>query len=43
MIMTKDTTVKLTSPIGWVGGKSKLAKEIVGLLPKHEKYVEVFG
>ncbi|WP_069637172.1 DNA adenine methylase [Campylobacter pinnipediorum] len=28
---------------GWVGGKSKLAKDIIALMPKHDKYVEVFG
>lgn len=31
-------------PHGWVGGKSKLAKQIVGLIPdEHNLYVEVFG
>jgi len=38
----KTTTLK--PPHGWVGGKSRLAKQIVGLVPKnHELYVEVFG
>ena len=37
-------TTKQKAPFGWVGGKSKLAKEIVALIPKeHTKYVEVFG
>ena len=31
------------APFGWVGGKSKLAKDITALMPAHEKYVEVFG
>lgn len=31
------------SPFGLVGGKSKLAKDIVALMPKHRLYVEVFG
>lgn len=31
------------SPIKWVGGKSKLRKTIVPMIPKHECYVEVFG
>jgi DNA adenine methylase len=31
------------SPIKWVGGKSKLAKDLVSLIPSHEGYVEVFG
>ncbi|WP_229204133.1 DNA adenine methylase [Campylobacter anatolicus] len=33
----------LRAPFGWVGGKSKLAKEIIPLMPDHTKYVEVFG
>lgn len=36
----KSTTLK--SPIGWVGGKSKLKKEIISLFPEHKHYVEVF-
>jgi len=34
---------KLTAPFGWVGGKSKLAKEIIEYFPKHKIYIEVFG
>lgn len=34
---------KLTAPFGWVGGKSKLAKEIITLFPEHGIYIEVFG
>jgi len=38
----KTTTLK--PPHGWVGGKSKLAKQIVALIPsEHNLYVEVFG
>lgn len=37
----KSTTLK--SPIGWIGGKSKLKKEIISLFPEHKHYVEVFG
>ncbi len=33
----------MKSFIGWIGGKSKLAGDIVGLFPKHKTYVEVFG
>jgi len=33
----------LKSPIKWVGGKSKLAKIILPMFPKHDGYVEVFG
>lgn len=41
MNFTKATTLK--APFGWVGGKSKLAKEIVEMMPEHKLYVEVFG
>ncbi|WP_417327685.1 DNA adenine methylase [Halarcobacter sp.] len=34
---------KLSAPFGWVGGKSKLADEIVQMIPAHKLYVEVFG
>ena len=35
---------KLKAPFGWVGGKSKLAKDIIELIPEdHTKYIEVFG
>ncbi|GAB0173744.1 DNA adenine methylase [Helicobacter trogontum] len=37
----KPTTLK--APFAWVGGKSKLAKDIVALMPPHKCYVEVFG
>ncbi len=33
----------MKSFIGWVGGKSILAKHIVSLMPPHRCYVEVFG
>lgn len=33
----------LSSPIKWVGGKSRLRKPIIDLLPTHTCYVEVFG
>jgi len=36
------TTLK--APFGWIGGKSKLAKDIIDLIPEdHAKYIEVFG
>jgi len=34
---------KLRPVFGWVGGKSKLAKDIVEMIPKHTMYIEVFG
>lgn len=36
------TTLK--APFGWIGGKSRLAKDIINLIPEdHTKYIEVFG
>jgi len=38
----QSTTIK--APFGWVGGKSKLAYDIVSLIPEeHTTYIEVFG
>ena len=37
------TPTKLKAPFGWVGGKSKLAKDIVTLMPPHRRYIEVFA
>jgi site-specific DNA-adenine methylase len=37
-----QNTTTLKSPIGRVGGKSKLSKEIVAQFPEHKHYVEVF-
>jgi len=31
------------SPVAWYGGKSRLSAWIVGLLPRHDSYIEVFG
>ncbi|PLY08884.1 MAG: DNA methyltransferase [Arcobacter sp.] len=37
-------STKLKAPFGWVGGKSKLAKDIIDLIPQdHKIYIEVFG
>lgn len=33
----------INSPIKWVGGKSRLRKFIIPLIPAHTCYVEVFG
>lgn len=33
----------IRSPIRWIGGKSKLRKVILPMIPEHECYVEVFG
>lgn len=31
------------SPISWMGGKSRLVKTLLPLLPNHKGYIEVFG
>ena len=36
-------STKLKAPFGWIGGKSKLAKDIISLIPPHGIYIEVFG
>lgn len=33
----------MNSPISWVGGKTRLRKHIIPLIPEHICYVEVFG
>lgn len=33
----------MKSPIKWVGGKSKMVKKILPLIPEHKTYAEVFG
>ena len=33
----------INSPIKWVGGKSRLRKAIIPLIPTHKCYVEPFG
>ncbi|HVF49638.1 MAG TPA: DNA adenine methylase [Pyrinomonadaceae bacterium] len=39
----KEEHQMLNSPIKWVGGKSRLRKYIIPLLPKHTCYVEPFA
>ena len=39
----KKKSIKLKAPFGWVGGKSKLAKDIVELMGEHDMYIEVFS
>lgn len=41
--MYKTKKVKVASPWKRVGGKAKLSDWIIGNLPPHESYVEVFG
>lgn len=33
----------MDSPLNWIGGKSQSAKKIVGLMPEHDTYIEVFA
>ena len=33
----------INSPFKWVGGKSRLRKQIVALIPDHTCYVELFA
>ena len=33
----------LHAPFAWIGGKSKLAAQIIPLMAPHQKYIEVFG
>lgn len=33
----------MNSPLRWVGGKSRLYKEIISIMPKHKCYAEPFG
>jgi len=41
---TEDTEYRmLNSPFKWVGGKSRLRRQIVALLPQHTCYVEPFA
>lgn len=37
------TTRKLRSPLKWHGGKSYLARRIIGLMPEHTHYLELFA
>ncbi len=34
---------RIKAPFAWIGGKSKLAKSIIEIMPKHKIYIEVFG
>ena len=33
----------ISSPFKWIGGKSRLRKEIIAILPEHTCYVEPFA
>jgi len=33
----------MKSPLCWMGGKSRLASQIVALIPEHQAYAEVFA
>ena len=40
---SKLKPTQTSSPIAWVGGKSKLTAEIIPIMPAHRCYVEVFA
>ena len=33
----------MKSPVKWIGGKSKMVKKLIPLIPDHRCYVEIFG
>ena len=33
----------MTGPLSYIGGKNRLAKKIISLLPEHTTYVEAFA
>ena len=35
--------MRISSPVTWHGGKSKLSAKIVDYFPEHQTYVEPFG
>ncbi|QKF64546.1 DNA adenine methylase [Campylobacter corcagiensis] len=41
--INKASKTTLKAPFGWIGGKSRLARDIVTLMPNHTSYIEVFG
>jgi DNA adenine methylase len=43
MPLVKRDMTKHKSPISWMGGKSRLVKTLLPLLPEHKGYIEVFG
>jgi len=43
MVTATTSHETINSPFKWVGGKSRLRKQIIPLLPKHTCYVELFA
>jgi DNA adenine methylase len=43
MVTMNSKYETINSPFKWVGGKSRLRKQIIPLLPKHSCYVELFS
>jgi DNA adenine methylase len=43
MVTATASYTMINSPFKWVGGKSRLRKQIISLLPKHTCYVELFA
>lgn len=42
-LLSEESATMLRSPMRWAGGKLRLRKTLIGMLPPHECYVEVFG
>ena len=42
-LATKKSYEMISCPFKWVGGKSRLRKQIIGLLPPHTCYTELFA
>jgi DNA adenine methylase len=43
MFTTESRRITVNAPIKWLGGKSRLRKQIIERIPEHTCYVEVFG
>ena len=37
-----EKKISVTGFIGWLGGKKRMSKELIGIMPNHEFYVEIF-
>jgi DNA adenine methylase len=41
--LQQNKEIAMNSPLAYIGGKSKLAKTIIGMMPEHKAYCEVFA
>ena len=42
-LVMRQESANMKSPLKWVGGKSKMVKTLLPMIPEHKCYVEVFG